>query len=350
MNRWSVPPADDELEVSVFGRGVGEAVVAHLGHRRWIAVDSCLDEQAEPVSLTYLKRLGLSPSEVLKLVAVSHWDSDHVGGLATLFRVATSAAFACASTLHDPELVAAIRTRGRVHEPEGDRRNVDQFAGVFAELARRRHGAIWGLRGTVLWEQDDLRVWSLSPAGRAHVRALTRLVESARSGHVPAPQRNPLSMVVWVDVGRHRILLGGDLENHPTWAWHGVINSPGRRGGRGAVYKVPHHGSVTAHVDDVWTEMLIAGAPAVVTSYSRSHLPTGAGLAELRRKTKRLFLAGAAITPSERREDDRRLIARATASGGLETLTGRLGQVRLRAPIAEPSEWSSECFGNARQV
>ena len=33
------PPAPDELEVSLFGRGVGECAVVHLGSGEWLVVD-----------------------------------------------------------------------------------------------------------------------------------------------------------------------------------------------------------------------------------------------------------------------------------------------------------------------
>lgn len=43
MTAVATPPVADELEVSVFGPGVGESVVVHLGHGDWMVVDSCLN-------------------------------------------------------------------------------------------------------------------------------------------------------------------------------------------------------------------------------------------------------------------------------------------------------------------
>ena len=39
----AAPPRTDELEVSLFGPGVGECVIVHLGAGEWMVVDSCLD-------------------------------------------------------------------------------------------------------------------------------------------------------------------------------------------------------------------------------------------------------------------------------------------------------------------
>jgi hypothetical protein len=41
----SKPPEADEIEVSVFGPGFGESIVAHLTRGAWITVDSCLDKE-----------------------------------------------------------------------------------------------------------------------------------------------------------------------------------------------------------------------------------------------------------------------------------------------------------------
>jgi len=54
------PPAVDELEVSVFGPGVGECVLVHFGEGEWMVVDSCLDRAtSRPAALDYLTELGV---------------------------------------------------------------------------------------------------------------------------------------------------------------------------------------------------------------------------------------------------------------------------------------------------
>ena len=55
-----IPPKDNEFELSVFGPGVGECLVVHLGMGKWIIVDSCLDKTGTgPVALEYLNSLGV---------------------------------------------------------------------------------------------------------------------------------------------------------------------------------------------------------------------------------------------------------------------------------------------------
>jgi len=351
ITQASMPPADHEIEVSVFGRGMGEAIVAHLGGGRWLTVDSCLDEDDVPVALRYLRRMGVEPETALQLVAVSHWDSDHVGGLATLFATARSARFACSTTLQDPDLVSELVRATDRSMPERRKRSIDQFAGVFAELWQRREQPVWGIRGTVLWEEADLRVWSLSPSSRTQTESLRNLIANTQRSTAPSRERrNYLTMVMWVEVNAHRILLGGDLMRAPAGAWATVIGSPGRRGDRGQVFKVPHHGARSGHDKRVWDELLAPEVPAAVTAFTRSRLPTASDRERLRASTPNAYLAGATAEAPTRTDEDRALIATGTASAGTEPLVGPLGHIRLRAGNDSPRAWTVETFGNAIRI
>jgi len=54
-----VPPQPDEFELSLFGPGVGECIVTHIGYGQWVVVDSRLSpDTKQPIALSYLNRLG----------------------------------------------------------------------------------------------------------------------------------------------------------------------------------------------------------------------------------------------------------------------------------------------------
>ena len=70
-------PRPYELEVSIFGPGVGECIVIHLGDGQWMIVDSCLDPSSkQSVSLQYLENLGVDIATAVKVVLVTHWRSE----------------------------------------------------------------------------------------------------------------------------------------------------------------------------------------------------------------------------------------------------------------------------------
>lgn len=62
------PPADDEVEVCVLGRGRGECIVVHLLGGRWMIVDSFNRSRDEPAALWYLQAIGVQPDQVDILV------------------------------------------------------------------------------------------------------------------------------------------------------------------------------------------------------------------------------------------------------------------------------------------
>ena len=99
------PPRPDELEISVFGKGVGEALAIHLGDSEWMAVDSFVDSQTgRPVVLDYLERLGLVPQTCLRYIAVTHWHDDHTSGTSTLLDSAPNARVGISAALNTREV------------------------------------------------------------------------------------------------------------------------------------------------------------------------------------------------------------------------------------------------------
>src|SRR5215471_12068784 len=95
-------PKDDELEVSVFGPGVGESVLIHYGSQQWIVIDSCRDSRSGDVAaLSYLREIGLDPASSLRWVVATHAHDDHIDGIAEIVaqcpdaRVALPSASSC---------------------------------------------------------------------------------------------------------------------------------------------------------------------------------------------------------------------------------------------------------------
>lgn len=104
-------PASDEAEISLFGPGLGEAIAIHAGNGDWILVDSCFDNDGDPAALAYLTGLGVDLSNVRCLIA-THWDDDHVGGLARTLEACTRATFACSAALRSGEFLVLAESAG----------------------------------------------------------------------------------------------------------------------------------------------------------------------------------------------------------------------------------------------
>ncbi len=84
MIEYGAPPAVNEIEVTLFGPGYGEAIAIHLGEGSWLLVDSCIDPYSnEPASGIYLEKIGVAADQVCAIVS-SHWHDDHVRGISRL--------------------------------------------------------------------------------------------------------------------------------------------------------------------------------------------------------------------------------------------------------------------------
>ena len=101
------PPKLDEIEVSVFGPGYGEAIVLHVGEGKWILVDSCIEPASElPAALGYLHDLDVDVENAVKLIVATHWHDDHICGFGTVLDECKSAAISISSALDIEEFLA----------------------------------------------------------------------------------------------------------------------------------------------------------------------------------------------------------------------------------------------------
>jgi len=84
-----VAPQPHELDVVVFGPGVGESILLHLGESDWFVIDSCkYPGEKTPAALKYLPSIGVDPSVSVKRILATHWHDDHIKGLAISYLVA----------------------------------------------------------------------------------------------------------------------------------------------------------------------------------------------------------------------------------------------------------------------
>jgi beta-lactamase superfamily II metal-dependent hydrolase len=129
----------------------------------------------------------------------------------------------------------------------------------------------------------EIKVSSLSPSDAAIINSnLTFTKLAAEVGksreRISSPSPNHVAVVLWVEVGNHKFLLGADLEqtNDPGTGWIVIINESTIMSGMAEVFKVPHHGSISAHNDHIWTEALVDKPITIMSSFikGRQRLPT----------------------------------------------------------------------------
>lgn len=360
------PPAADEFEISLFGPGIGECLVIHLGNGHWMVVDSCSTDKKsrEPVASHYLHSIGLNPSECIQEIVISHWHDDHTGGAATLVEQCPKAFIYYSAAIKTDEfmtLTELLATRGRIVDRNNN--GIHEMAEVLHILAARaekdKHYVAHHFRALITNRElqsltaggQTVTVRALSPSDVAFNLSkleLRKLIpaDGTPPRALPRPKRNPAAVALWIEFGDRAVLLGSDLEEpgEPHTGWS-VVVSEHRARGKATVFKIPHHGSVTGHCEAVWSEMLTQQPIAFTTTFSRSGLPTGADIERIKRYTDTFACTTVPRSTLPKRDPAVERAMREVASGR-RPLRGEMGhiQVRLRA------DGSVQMRGNARSV
>jgi hypothetical protein len=362
-------PAPDEIELSVFGPGYGEAIALHVGGGQWVLVDSCLEpESGLSATLQYLLRLGVDVGRDVPLIVATHWHDDHIRGLYGLVNACTRARLCISSALRSSEFNKLVALYAS--DPAS---GVSEFAHVYEHLLFRRGGSAGGpiklaladklLYTTALQGAPDplvTEIFAMSPSDSALLLAELALAQqspmagSARHRLI-APTPNHASVALWIRAGHVRVLLGADLENtsQADTGWNAVLFDSNVADGQADTFKVPHHGSPNGHHDQVWTQLLTPSPIAVVTPFhnGRHLLPAASDVARIRALTPNLYLTASPRTgrPRWRRRVVREFVGQVTSS--IEPVTTGWGQVRLRCrPAGVSHEWQATLFGDTYRV
>lgn len=344
------PPPPDELELSLFGPGVGECAVVHLGGGEWMVVDSCTPGGHDvPIALTYLESLGVDVRSQVVLIVVTHWHDDHIGGMSKVLKRAERAKFVCSAALHSEEfltLVAGDREVILVEQSSG----VREFFSILEVLEGRANarGAWgpdqWAAEGMCLYQRGGLypiKVSALSPSAqtitdghRSLADEVPKAGEAIRRFRHPNP--NDLSVVLKISTPSIQFLLGGDLEvsGSTRHGWRAVLASQTVPEGRSAVFKVAHHGSKNADFPQIWQDLLVTQPYAVLSPYAklRNPLPTDADVTRMKEYTDHLYCT---TWPPTKRPKPRNSAVTRTMQETIRSnwaVPDTMGQIRLRVP------------------
>jgi len=352
------PPSRDELEISVFGPGIGECTVVHIGDGDWIVIDSCLNrESRRPIALEYLEGMNVDVASRVRLVVATHWHDDHIKGIGETFSAAREAKFVDSSAYPLQKLVRLVKLASEASESTSATR---EYNSVLATMKKRREkgeradavGPTRAIANRKLLALNsasrpfDSEVFSLSPSDGVISLAEAELAVAlnAAKGGVRVPRQGPnqLSVALWLRVGALNVLLGADLEHvaGTTEGWRAILGSSERPSGFAKFFKVPHHGSKNADCPEVWSEMLVSRPIAVMTPYTSSRLPGMADIDRTRARAGRLLLT----SPFSRRALPRRENAVEKTLREIapkrRALEGGMGHVRVRCSALDEHDES----------
>jgi beta-lactamase superfamily II metal-dependent hydrolase len=357
MIDYGTPPAPDEIEISLFGPGFGEALAIHLGEGVWLLADSCIDPSGLQATASYLDSIGIPKSAVRVLVA-SHWHDDHVRGLSRLLRHYPDAELQVASVFSDTEAQAFLATYSGIAAPILTRGTKE----LFDAMGARKRVPFLAQRSIVI----DVNlpslgaralVTALSPTHGAYAATLARMARYIPTDgvdspieHAPDLTPNEEAVAIHVDWGNDALLLGSDLEGGTSYGWQAVTADPWALSRtRATAYKVAHHGSASGDHPSIWTGLLAQKPIAVLTPFNlgRHRLPKPADRTRLQQLASSVHItSGASNKPAMPHEQIKRLEQMCT---GVAPVNAGFGAIRLRKHMGK-SDWRAEHFGSAAAI
>jgi len=368
LSQQKTPPKQDELEISVFGPGFGECIVAHLGNDYWVIVDSCVDaKNPTPKSIEYLQSLGKTPADCVQAIVATHWHDDHVAGISATLSSCENAIFCCPQALSSKDFLhlAELYRESPGTLPPGPREIRDAIEIAARRSKERKLNMLrFASADKLLWISSDksAKIVALSPSDEMSRRAtefMARAYEVAIAGGAALDRLTPntpndTAAAIRIEVGDRSVLLGSDLESgkDARLGWSAVLTSPTAQEGKSAVFKVAHHGSKSGHHDDVWSTMLEDQPWSLIAPFrwGRHRLPNATDRARIRGLTNKAYLTAHpdkdAVPTEKRAPKVDAFIAQTTNARRLAC--GPVGHIRLRISLSNPEDQGTvELFDGA---
>ena len=354
------PPAADEIEFSLFGSGYGECIVLHLGRGDWVVVDSCKDAAEDiPVALAYLKRIGVDPEKSVRLVVATHWHDDHICGISKVLDSAKNAALSISGAFQDSDFRLALGP-WLANATSVDGKGVGEIDKLISITKKHSSHVIPASENKVLFERHDgdpVQVRALSPSDPAVISCIAQLKGIDR-GHycrrLPKIEGNHASVVLSVQVGTRRILLGGDLECRADrkFGWLAIVDlQNGSAAPKHHLFKIPHHGSSNGHHEEIWSSLLHPNPYSALTPVvtGSTTLPKSSDRDRMLEFTNQAFLTTTPKPVKFRDQKDRAVekTMQETARK-LVVIPQSNGHICMRGSNDDtPSNWTVTCHGGA---
>lgn len=351
------PPKPDELEISLFGPGIGECIVIHLGDNEWMIVDSCIESSSkEPAPLVYLNKLGVNHCESVKVFVITHWHSDHICGASKIAEVCASATICFSEALLEQEFITLASIYSGIEQPvllDRETCATREMSSIIKTIKTRIEQKEPNQSLPFIPTSADKRlyqnkqnafckeVWALSPSPKAILNSLRDIgsliptpseIEIRRI--VPKPDENHNAIVLYIKYGELlNILLGSDLEETKDehTGWSVIANSPNRPLNKSKIFKIPHHGSKNAHYHRTWKDMVEDEAIGILTTKigGKASIPKKSDIKRLKKYAPDLFIT---LEPSSKKQKYDRVVEKTIKSVLKKRipLYGEIGQIQIR--------------------
>jgi beta-lactamase superfamily II metal-dependent hydrolase len=357
-------PSADSIEVTVFGRGVGEAILIHYGDNEWACIDCLQTLAGNPAPMEYLEQIGVNVGTQLKYILATHWHDDHVRGITKLYAAAKEADLIFSQALRNDEFAVFLKAHAGqdIGSVTSGIKELHETLRLTREKDRRElllvgaHVSIISIPASVLSHGQvvELRTLSPSPADVLEFMQTLSSWEGSKgfATTIKTPKRNDVAVASWLAVGDVKVLLGSDLEQvtDPARGWSQIVNSPRQPPGKAGLFKVPHHGSRGAYNRDSITKYLSDNVISVLTPFTRSGLPTNEDIRRVLSHSTEAYTAKKKNSSIYKPETTDEKIAIGKSPARISSLPEEVGYVRFRWKIGQSSSWDIATFNGASKL
>lgn len=360
-------PSDSIGEITLIGTGggYGESIVVHLGNKTWIIIDSCIDPVSKKcLPLLYLEDIGVNIRTDVKLLICTHWHDDHIRGISQILEAAEDSDFCFAKPNDRVKFLQLLSLDYSKIEKEASNSSTIEFNRCIELIDKRQKRLVLAQENTILIGTNldsNLRseVISLSPSYQTILdfdKEISSLIKEFgtinKKMSVQSP--NSKSVALFIKLGKHRALLGADLEigMNENEGWRNILNNSTVIDKKSSLYKIPHHGSETGHHIDIWVKLLEKDPISKLTPWNKNFkLPNPEMLSVICSLSSNVFMTTPVINskPKKRSKEIEKIISRLNFS--LAEIKFKKGIIRSRINLLDiDDKWKIELFENAFHV
>lgn len=348
-------PDSDVFEISLFGTSYGESVLCHFGDNEWAVIDSCTNpETNKSLVLEYLDTIA-SDANVLLIIA-THFHDDHIRGLSQIVERYPNACFVFSNALHVTDFLQLIYSEENILI--NNSYCCKEFRSILKLLNKNTKTASEAKK---VFSNKYCDVYSLSPSDYAEEKARNEIKEylpregTFRKSIIPKRTNNFSVVVKCVFKNKAIWLLGSDLENHidNRWGWKAIVLSKLISNDKAHVFKIPHHGSDSAHNDDVWKNLLVKNPISLITPfvYGKTIIPCQTSLIRIKNNSYKAYITGKPERKRNKNSDMRKTLKHTGKE--LYTINSQVGHIQLRMD-SKKEDFVNNCiiktFGTALDV
>lgn len=360
-------PSDEEFEITVLGTGggYGESIVIHLGSGDWMIIDSCKSPYSTlALPIEYLRKIGVDTNTQVKIILCTHFDDDHIQGMASIVRECHQAKWFVSIVLDQKKFLRLVGLEHTKAQKLGSSSSTTEFHNCLEILQSRGAKPLfhYASQDTTLFSSafpDRMRseVVALSPSQQSQFDFDLEIANLITEFGVPEKRlvlkHNHRSVTILLKLGSHRALLGSDLEltNSSLTGWRGVIELCTTIDQKSSYFKVPHHGSSNGYYEGIWTNLLIAKPEATLTPWNRNQkLPQPEMVEKYKSLTNNLYITSNAAFTSKPKSREAS-IEKAIRFFGYELREIKFLPGIIRSRISkDDNEWQTVLFESALRL